>query len=132
MLKLDEPYHSQSQSMVVEARSLWTSVWKSISEGEETWSLENRVFRMDIIPVAAVVASMRTNRISPTYEYTLTGTYVVPHVEEDIEAFMIKLHVLEDEDTGEKVIYVATLFQGESIKLIVDYFQRLTLKDDVH
>ncbi len=132
MLTFNEPYHSQSQSMVVEARSLWTSVWKSISEGEETWSLENKVFNMGGHAVAAVVASMRTNRMSPTYEYTLTGSYVVPHIGEDIEAFMIKLHVLEDEDTGEKVIYVATLFQGESIKLIVDYFQRLSSKDDVH
>jgi hypothetical protein len=132
MLKFDEPYHSQSQSMVVEARSLWTSVWKSISEGEETWSLENKVFRMGIVPVAAVVASMRTSRSSPTYEYTLTGSYVVPHVGEDIEAFMIKLHVLEDEDTGEKVIYVATLFQGENIKLLVDYFQRLASSFEVH
>jgi hypothetical protein len=132
MLKFEEPYHMQSGAMLVEARSLWTSVWKSISEGEETWSLENKVFQMGIVPVAAVVASMRTSRTSPTYEYTLTGTYIVPHVGEDIEAFMVKLHVLEDEDTGEKVIYVATLFQGENIKLIVDYFQRLASSGEVH
>lgn len=126
MFPINEPYHSQSFTIREEADKLWASVWSSILTQDTTWNIDNKLFMTDNGPIAAVVCSSRTARHSPVFELTLSGDRVVPYLGEDIVSSMIKVQVMQNSETEEKVIFVATTFYGENVSLIVDYFKRLS------